>query len=131
VWPGWLVFLTGVATLIPGLVLLRVLRTRLAFRAAYSMLFIILIYLEPEVALFAGLIPNLFPPTLPPKFLPVALLPLLLLLLAGGLGFARGQVTGSWISPWFLPGLVAAVLLLYASFARGKKSAPRAKRGRK
>jgi Peptidase family M28 len=131
VWPGWLVFLLGVATLIPGLLFLSTLRTRFAFRAAYSVLFIVLLYVEPEVALFAGLIPNLFPPSLPAKFLPATFLPLLLLLLAGGFGFARGHVIGSWISPWFLPALVAAVLLLYASFGRGKKSAPRAKRGRK
>lgn len=131
VWPGWLIFLIGFATLVPGVVLLRADRTRLMFRGAYSVLFVFILYVEPEVALFAGLLPNLLPPTLPGKFLAPALLPLVLLVSAGGLGFVRGQVTGSWISLWIWFGLAAGLVLLYASLARGKKSASKTKRGRK
>lgn len=131
VWPGWLIFLIGFATLIPGLLVLRAERTRLMFRGAYSVLFVLLLYTEPEVALFAGLLPNLLPPSLPGKFLAPTLLPLFLLVAAGGLGFVRGQVTGSWISLWVWLGIAAGLVLLYASLARGKKSPSRAKRGKK
>ena len=131
VWPGWLIFLIGLVTLIPGLVVLRADRTRLIFRAAYSVLFVLILYAEPEVALFAGLLPNLLPPTLPGKFIAPTLFPLVLLVSAGGLGFVRGQVTGSWISLWVWFGLALGLLLLYASLARGKKPASRTKRGKK
>lgn len=131
VWPGWLIFLVGFATLIPGLVVLRADRTRLMLRGAYSVLFVLILYAEPEVALFAGLLPNLLPPTLPGRFLAPALLPLVLLVSAGGLGFVRGQVSGSWISLWVWFGLAAGLALVYASLARGKKSASKTKRGKK
>jgi len=131
VWPGWMIFLLGALTLIPGLVVLRSEKTRLMFRGAYSVLFVLLLYAEPELALFAGVLPNLLPPSLPARFLAPALFPVLLLIAAGGLGFVRGQVTGSWISLWIWLGVVAAFFLLYASLARGKKSASRTKRGKK
>jgi hypothetical protein len=131
VWPGWLVFFIGIATLAPGLVALRSDRTRLMIRAAHAATFTVLLYLEPEVSLFAGLLPNLLPPALSARFLGPALLPFVLLLAAGGLGFARGQVTGSWLSIWVWLGLAAAFVLLYLSMGRGKKAPAKARKGKR
>lgn len=132
VWPGWLVFLVGGATLIPGLLALRSDRSRLMFRAAHALLFVFVLYTEPEVALFAFLLPNLLPPSLSGKFLGPTLLPLILLIAAGGLGVARGQVTGSWLSLWVWLATAVALVLLYLSMAaRGKKSPAKAKRGKR
>ena len=131
VWPGWLIFLIGLLTLIPGLMALRSDKARLPFRIAYSVLFAIVLYFEPEIALFAGLLPNLLPPSVPGRFLGLTFIPLALLVAAGALGFARGQVTGSWLSIWMWLGLATALGLLYASAGRGKKAPARAKRGKR
>ena len=130
-WPGWLIFLIGLLTLIPGLMALRSDKARLPFRIAYSVLFAIVLYFEPEIALFAGLLPNLLPPSVPGRFLGLTFIPLALLVAAGALGFARGQVTGSWLSIWMWLGLATALGLLYASAGRGKKAPARAKRGKR
>lgn len=131
VWPGWLIFVIGLITLIPGLVALRSDKARLPFRLAYSALFTIGLYFEPEIALFAGLVPNLLPPSVPGRFLGLTFIPLALLVAAGGLGFARGQVTGSWLSIWMWLGLAVGLALLYASAGRGKKAPARARRGKR
>ncbi len=131
VWPGWLVFFIGLATLAPGLLALRADRSRLTFRAAHAILFIILLYLEPEVSLFAGLLPNLLPPSLSGKLLGPALLPLFLLAASGALGFARGHVNGSWLSIWVWLGFTAAFVLLYLSMGRGKKPPAKARKGKR
>ena len=130
VWPGWLLFLLGLLTLIPGLVAVRADRRRLALRILYSVFFTWALYSEPEVALFAGSLPNLWPPTFGKKFLTLTLLPFGLLVSAGALGLVRGQVTGSWLSVWVWAALVAAFALLYASPSGERKAAAKAKRGK-
>ena len=129
-WPGWLLFLLGLLSLIPGLVALRADRTKLSVRVLYSLLFTWVLYSEPEVALFAGIWPNLWPPTFRKKFLTLALLPFTLLVSAGVFGLVRGQVTGSWLSVWVWAGLVAALALLYASPGAPGKPAAKSKRGK-
>jgi hypothetical protein len=131
VWPGWLIFLLGMGTLIPGVITLRNEGPRLWMRVAFSTVLTVVLYFEPETALFAFALPNLLPPSSPRKYLHLAFLPFSLLLLAGGLGLARGVVSGSWLSVWVWAGLGLAVLLLYVSPASGKKAAPRPKRGKR
>ncbi len=131
VWPGWLIFVLGIMTLLPGLVALRSQTTSLAIRIAYSALFTIVLYDEPEVALFVGLLPNLLPPSAPKKFVTLSLMPFALLISAGALGFVRGKVTGSWLSVWDWVGLAAAFALLYASPGGGRKSPSKSKRGKR
>lgn len=131
VWPGWLLFLLGVTTLIPGILALRSDRARMPLRLASAVIFTIALYFEPETALFAGLLPNLLPPSLPRPFLLATFLPLGLLLAAGGLGFVRGQVTGSWLSIWIWLSLALALVLLYLSTGRGKKAPAKARRGKR
>lgn len=132
VWPGWLVFLLGLASLVPGLLALRSDGTKLALRAAHAVAFTVALYYEPEVALFAGALPNLLPPKAPKKYLTLALVPFALLLCAGALGFVRGQVTGSWLSVWIWAGLFGSMALLYATPGGGFKKAPaKAKRGKR
>ncbi len=133
VWPGWVLFFLGCATLVPGLVTSRSQSTAFGIRAAYSVLFLAALYYEPEIAVFAGLIPNLIPVGFPRKALLISLAPLAVLLAAGGLSFVRGQVTGTWLSAWMWLGMTAAIALLIASIGRasGKKAPAKAKRGRK
>jgi len=131
VWPGWLIFLVGIGTLIPGLLSLRSDGTKLALRAAHASVFTVALYYEPEVALFVGALPNLLPPTAPRKYLTLALIPFALLLCAGGLCFIRGQVTGSWLSVWIWTGLVGSAALLYAVPGGGRKAPAKAKRGKR
>jgi hypothetical protein len=131
-WPGWLLFALGCASLIPGLFALRANSTGLGLRGAYSLLFLAGLYYEPEFALFAGLLPTLVPVAFPRQAFLVALAPLAVLLAAGGLSFARGQVIGTWLSPWMWLGVVCCVGLLLGSMVRaGKKPPAKAKRGRK
>lgn len=129
--PGWLLFVIGIATLVPGLIALRGEKLRLALRVVQAALFIAALYAEPEIALFAGLLPNLLPPSLSGKFLAPTLIPFALLLTAGGLGLVRGQVTGSWLSVWVWLGLILSLALLYATMARGKKSPARSRAKKK
>lgn len=131
VWPGWLIFLLGIATLVPGLVALRSEGAKLGLRLAYSAVFALVLYYEPEIALFAGALPNLLPPSAPKKYLTLALIPLALLILAGGLGWVRGAVVGSWLSIWIWAGLAGSILLLYGSPGRGKKAAARSRRSKR
>lgn len=131
VWPGWLIFLLGLLTLVPGLVALRSDGTRLALRVAHAGIFTVALYYEPEVALFVGALPNLVPPSVPKKYLTLALLPFALLVCAGALCFVRGQVTGTWLSVWIWAGLAASVALLYATPGGGKKAPAKARRGKR
>lgn len=132
VWPGWLIFLLGLLTLVPGLLALRAEGMKLALRVAHTGIFTVALYYEPEVALFVGALPNLLPPSAPKKYLTLALLPFILLLSAGALCFVRGQVTGSWLSVWIWAGLAGSVALLYATpSGSGKKAPARAKRGKR
>ncbi len=131
VWPGWVLFLLGLLTLVPGLVALRADGTRLALRVVHALVFTVTLYYEPEVALFVGALPNLLPPAVPKKFLTLTLLPAALLLCAGALCFVRGQVTGSWLSVWIWAGLLASVGLLYAIPGGGRKAPAKAKRGKR
>ncbi len=131
VWPGWLIFVLGIMTLIPGLFTLRAQGTSLAIRIAYSAVFTLVLYDEPEVALFVGLLPNLLPPSAPKKFLTLTLMPFALLISAGALGFLRGTVTGSWLSVWVWAGLAAGFALLYASPRGGRKAPSKSKRGKR
>lgn len=124
VWPGWLVFLIGLATLVPGLYSLRAGGTRLALRVAHAGIFTAVLYYEPEVALFVGALPNLLPPSVPRKYLALTLLPFILLLSGGALCFVRGQVTGSWLSVWIWAGLAGSVALLFAIPGGGGRKAP-------
>ncbi len=131
VWPGWVLFLVGLLTLVPGLVALRADGTRLALRVVHAVVFTVTLYYEPEVALFVGALPNLLPPAVPKKFLTLTLLPAALLVCAGALCFVRGQVTGSWLSVWIWAGLLASVALLYAIPGGGRKAPAKAKRGKR
>lgn len=131
VWPGWLVFLLGLASLIPGLLSLRSEGTALAVRVAHAGVFTAALYYEPEVALFVGVLPNLVPPRASRKYLTLALVPFALLLCAGALCFVRGQVTGSWLSLWVWAGLGASAGLLYLTPGGAKKAPAKAKRGKR
>lgn len=128
VWPGWLLFVLGILTLVPGLVALRSEGTGLALRIAYSAVFTAVLYGEPEVALFVGILPNLLPPSVPKKFLAFALVPLVLLVLAGVLGFVRGRVQGSWLSVWEWVGLATCFAVLYVAPGGRRRAPARAKR---
>ncbi|MBK5256657.1 MAG: hypothetical protein JJE39_11535 [Vicinamibacteria bacterium] len=131
VWPGWLIFLFGLLTLLPGLFALRSHSLRLGVRALYSGLFTAVLFFEPEIALFALGFPNLVPPSASRKALTVSLAPFALLALAGLLGFLRGQVTGSWLSIWLSFGLLACVVLLFAAPRQARKAPSRTKRGKR
>lgn len=131
VWPGWVLFLLGLLTLVPGLVALRADGMRLALRVVHAAVFTVTLYYEPEVALFVGALPNLLPPAVPKKFLTLTLLPAALLVCAGALCFVRGQVTGSWLSVWIWAGLLGSVALLYAIPGGGRKAPAKAKRGKR
>lgn len=131
VWPGWLVFLLGLLTLVPGLFALRSQGTKLALRATQGALFTAVLYYEPEIALFSLALPNLLPPSAPKKYLAMALLPFALLLAAGGLCFIRGEVTGSWLSIWTWGGLAGCVALLYLAPGGGSKTPARARKGKR
>jgi hypothetical protein len=131
VWPGWLILLVGIATLVPGLVALRSARMRLGFRIAWSAVFAALLYAEPEVALFAGALPNLLPPSWPRKFLVLALIPFGLLVSAGAVGFVRGQVTGTWLAGWVWALLFAGFALLSGSIGKDRKTGATARRGKR
>jgi hypothetical protein len=128
---GWLVFLMGALALIPGLLAARGDMKRLALRGAYSAIFVAVLFREPEIALFAGLLPSLVPLAWPRIAVGVSLVPFGLLLAAGALSALRGQVTGTWLSLWLWAGLLGAMALLFV-FRGGRAKAPsRAKRGRK
>lgn len=128
---GWAVFLVGVVSLIPGLLAARGDMKRLGLRLAYSAIFVAVLFREPEVALFAGLLPNLLPLSWPRLAVAFSLVPFGLLVAAGALSALRGQVTGTWLSLWLWAGLVAPMALLFI-FRGGRGKAPsRAKRGRK
>lgn len=131
VWPGWVLFLLGLLTLVPGLVALRADGMRLALRVVHALVFTITLCYEPEVALFVGALPNLLPPAVPKKFLTLTLLPAVLLVCAGALCFVRGQVTGSWLSVWIWAGLLASIGLLYAIPGGGRKAPAKAKRAKR
>jgi hypothetical protein len=131
VWPGWVLFLLGLLTLVPGLFALRAQGMALALRAAQGALFTAALYYEPEVALFSLALPNLLPPSAPRKYLGVALLPLVLLLSAGALCFVRGEVTGSWLSIWIWAALAGSVALLGLAPAGSRKAPARAKKGKR
>ena len=128
VWPGWLIFVLGILTLVPGLAALRSEGTGLALRIAYSAVFTAVLYGEPEVALFALILPNLLPPSVPKKFLAFALVPLVLLVLAGAMGFVRGRVQGSWLSVWEWVGLATCFAVLYVAPGGRRRAPARAKR---
>jgi hypothetical protein len=129
--PGWLIFVLGALTLAPGLLALRAESTKLALRALASAIFVVTLYYEPEIALFAGALTNLFPASAPKKAFVLALIPLLLLLSAGALGFVRGQVTGTWLSVWIWAGLLLSMALMVALPGGGRKAPARAKRGKR
>jgi hypothetical protein len=129
--PGFLLFVLGSVLLVPGLIASRSGGTRLGFRVAYSALFALALYSEPEVALLSGALPALFPPGASKKLLTLTFLPFLLLLSAGVLCLARGRVLGSWLSIWDWAGLVSAFTLLYLTPAIGRKAPARAKRGKR
>ncbi len=131
VWPGWLVFALGVLTLIPGLFTLRSQGLRLGIRVFYSALFTIVVFFEPEIAVFSLGLPNLMPPNTSRKALTGSLTPLLLLVTAGLLGLFRGQVRGSWLSIWMWLGLLSCIVLLYVAPRPGRKASARAKRGKR
>ena len=131
VWPGWLVFLLGLATLVPALVSLRSQGLRLWVRTSYSALFTVILFFEPEIALFSLGIPNLVPPSASRKVLVASLAPFALLASAGMVEFFRGQVTGSWLSIWLWLGLLCCLTLLLAASRPGRKSGSRGKRGRR
>ncbi len=131
VWPGWLIFLLGILTLLPGLLALRSGGMGLALRIAYSAVFTVVLYYEPEVALFAGILPNLLPPSVPKKFLVFALVPFILLVSAGALGFTRGRVQGSWLSLWEWAGLVTCFAVLYVAPGGRRRAPARPKRGKR
>jgi hypothetical protein len=131
VWPGWFVFLLGLGTLVPGLVALRAQGLRLWIRAAYSALFTIVLFFEPEIALFSFGITNLVPPSASAKARAVSLAPLALLSAAGIVEFFRGEVTGSWLSIWLWLGLIGCLILLFAAPRPGRKSGTRGKRSKR
>jgi len=132
VWPGFLIFLLGLLTLVPGLIALRSEGTKLAMRVAHAGIFTVALYYEPEVTLFVSALPNLLPPSASKKLLAPALIPFLLLACAGGLCFVRGQVTGSWLPVWIWAALFAGPGLLYLTPGGGSKKAPaKAKRGKR
>ncbi len=131
VWPGWLIVLAGIATLLPGLVALRSEGVRLAFRISWTFAFAAVLYAEPEVALFAGALPNLLPPSWPRRFFILTLVPFGLLVSAGALGFVRGQVTGSWLAGWVWILLFAGFALLFGSFGARRKAAAKSRRGKR
>lgn len=132
--PGWLIFLVGLIALIPGLVVLRAQTMALGFRVTYSLIFGVVLYSEPEVAIFVGLLPSLFPPGSSKKLLTLTFVPLALLVFAGLFGLARNQVTGSWLSIWDWAGLILAFALLYATpggSKPGRRAQAKAKRGKR
>jgi len=131
VMPGWVLFGLGLICLVPGLVSLRSEKTRLALRTLYSATFIVVLFFEPEVALFAGLLPALAPPSASRSVLSLSLAPLALLVGAGILGFFRGQVTGSWLSIWLWIALLGGPALLYLAKGSARKSGARGKRGKR
>jgi hypothetical protein len=130
--PGLVVFLLGLATLVPGLVAVRSeKRMKVGLRIAHAVTFVVVLFYEPEIALFALALPNLVPASLPRKYLTLALLPFALFIAAGAFCLARGQVTGSWLSLWMWAGLLGTVAWLYAAGSAGKKAPARAKRGKR
>ena len=129
--PGWLVFGLGIATLVPGLLTLRSQPAKLALRVAYAAVFTLVLYHEPEIALFTFALPNLLPPSVPRKYLTLAFIPFWLLAAAGILCLFRGQVTGSWLSVWLWAGILGGIALLYFSAAPGRKAPARSKRGKR
>jgi hypothetical protein len=130
--PGFVVFLLGLATLLPGLVAVRAeKRMKVGLRIAHAATYGVTLFYEPEIALFALALPNLVPPSWPRKYLTLALLPFAVLLAAGAFCMARGQVTGSWLSIWIWAGLLGTIAWLYASGSAGKKTPARAKRGKR
>jgi hypothetical protein len=132
VWPGWLIFLAGLLTLVPGILALRSGGANLALRVAHAAVFTVTLYYEPEVALFVGALPNLLPPAAAKKYLTLALIPFAVLLSAGALCFLRGQVAGSWLSVWTWAGLLGSAALLYAIPGGGARKAPaKPKRGKR
>lgn len=131
VWPGWAVFGLGLLTLVPGLAALRAQRPRLLVRAGYSALFTVVLFFEPELAVFAMGLPNLVTPWASRIVLTLTFVPLGLLSTAGLVGLIRGSVIGSWLSIWLWLGLLACVALLYAAAGSGRKSGTRSKRGKR
>ncbi|MEO8361451.1 MAG: M28 family peptidase [Vicinamibacteria bacterium] len=132
--PGWLIFVAGLVALVPGLVVLRAQKMALGFRVAYSLIFGFVLYSEPEVAIFVGLLPSLFPPGASKKLLTLTFLPLAVLIFAGLFGLARNQVTGSWLSIWDWAGLILAFGLLYATpggSKPGRRAPAKAKRSKR
>ena len=129
--PGWLIFFLGIATLVPGLLAVRSDVPRLAIRGAHGVAFAVVLFYEPEIALFAGALPNLVPPSWPKKYLALTLIPLIVLLAAGGFCLLRGQIIGSWLSVWMWGGLLGSIALLFVPGGGGKKQATRARRGKK
>jgi hypothetical protein len=130
--PGLVVFLLGLATLVPGLVAVRSeKRMKVGMRLAHAVTFVIVLFYEPEIALFALALPNLVPPSWPRKYLSLALLPFGVFLAAGAFGLARGQVTGTWLSIWMWAGLLGTIVWLYAAGSGGKRAPARAKRGKR
>jgi hypothetical protein len=129
--PGWLIFLAGVATLAPGLFALRSETTKLAFRVVFSAVFLVVLYDEPEIALFIFALPNLLPPSTPKKYLTLTLIPFAVLMAAGLLCLVRGQVTGSWLSVWLWAGIAAGIAMLYLSPGGGRKAPARSRKGKR
>lgn len=129
--PGWLIFLLGIATLVPGLFALRFAPVKLGLRAAYSALLAVTLFYEPELVLFAFALPNLVPPSSPRKYLTLAFIPFMVLICAGLLGVARGQVIGSWLSGWLWAALLGEVVFLYLLAGKGRKSTTRGKRAKR
>jgi hypothetical protein len=130
--PGLVVFLLGLATLVPGLVAVRSeKRMKVGMRLGHAATFMVVLFYEPEIALFALALPNLVPPSWPRKYLTLALLPFAVFLAAGAFCMARGQVTGTWLSIWMWAGLLGTLAWLYAAGSGGKKAPARAKRGKR
>ncbi|HET7294468.1 MAG TPA: M20/M25/M40 family metallo-hydrolase [Vicinamibacteria bacterium] len=123
--------LLGVAVVVPGV--------RLALRAGgrgrtarllHALLFGYLLYRNPVPALYAFLLPNLLP--LAPRrtwIVALSLLPAISLLGIGALAYARGFVSGTFLTAWDqaagLGGLALALVPL------GSGAAPPGPRGRK
>lgn len=131
VWPGWAVFGLGLLTLVPGLAALRAQRPRLLVRAGYSAVFTVVLFFEPELAVFAMGLPNLVTPWASRIVLTLTFVPLGLLGTAGLVGLMRGSVTGSWLSIWLWLGLLVCVALLYTAAGTSRKSGARSKRGKR